>query len=301
MKMNFLYTVPEYKKIRVIIDTDAACEADDPFAIVQGLLSPKLIVKGIVAEHFVEEGSMERSLAEIHTILDAMDMKVPALAGNKGPLVENADKDTVEVSEGSQFIIDEAMKDDDKPLFILCQGAITNVAAAFIKCPEIIKKVTVIWIGTHGEGNVPAPFREFNAGNDIQAANLILKSGTDLWLVPSDVYTTINIGIAEIQRRILPCGEIGKHLFENLDTYNQSEYAGWTKGESWSLGDSPAIALALNPDCGKYVLTPAPDVMEDTSSRVNPYNPIVKIYKDVDSRYILEDLIAKLEIFSSVD
>ena len=297
--MNFLYTVPEYKKIRVIIDTDAACEADDPFAIVQGLLSPKLIVKGIVAEHFVEEGSMERSLAEIRTILDAMDMKVPALAGNKGPLVVNADKDTVEVSEGTQFIIDEALKDDDKPLFILCQGAITNVAAAFIKCPEIIKKVTVIWIGTHGEGNVPAPFREFNAGNDIQAANLILKSGTDLWLVPSDVYTTINIGIAEIQRRILPCGEIGKHLFENLDTYNQSEYAGWTKGESWSLGDSPAIALALNPDCGKYVLTPAPDVMEDTSSRVNPYNPIVRIYKDVDSRYILEDLIAKLEIFTN--
>ena len=157
----------------------------------------------------------------------------------------------------------------------------------------------MIWIGTHGEGNVPAPFREFNAGNDIQAANLILKSGTDLWLVPSDVYTTINIGIAEIQRRILPCGEIGKHLFENLDTYNQSEYAGWTKGESWSLGDSPAIALALNPDCGKYVLTPAPDVMEDTSSRVNPYNPIVRIYKDVDSRYILEDLIAKLEIFTN--
>ena len=52
------------KKIRVIIDTDAACEADDPFAIVQGLLSPKLTVKGIVAEHFVSEGSMERSLAE---------------------------------------------------------------------------------------------------------------------------------------------------------------------------------------------------------------------------------------------
>ena len=26
--------IPDEKKIRVIIDTDAACEADDPFAIV---------------------------------------------------------------------------------------------------------------------------------------------------------------------------------------------------------------------------------------------------------------------------
>ncbi len=40
-----MFNIPENKKIRVIIDTDAACEADDPFAIVHALLSPKLIVK----------------------------------------------------------------------------------------------------------------------------------------------------------------------------------------------------------------------------------------------------------------
>ena len=53
MKRQMLcgFDVPDYKKIRVIIDTDAACEADDPFAIVHAILSPKLIVKGIVAEH----------------------------------------------------------------------------------------------------------------------------------------------------------------------------------------------------------------------------------------------------------
>ena len=59
---------------------------------------------------------------------------------------------------------------------------------------------------------------------------------------------TITIGIAEIKRRIAPCGKIGEHLYNNLMEYNMSEGAGWTKGESWSLGDSPAIALALNPD-----------------------------------------------------
>ena len=59
--MAYLFDVPEYKKVRVIIDTDAACEADDPFAIVQALLSPKLIVKGIVAEHFNVPGSMDKN------------------------------------------------------------------------------------------------------------------------------------------------------------------------------------------------------------------------------------------------
>ena len=67
-----MITIPENKKIRVIIDTDAACEADDPFAIVQALLSPKLVVKGILAEHFNEEGSVRKSYDEIIAILDAI-------------------------------------------------------------------------------------------------------------------------------------------------------------------------------------------------------------------------------------
>ena len=301
--MAFLYDVPDYKKIRVIIDTDAACEADDPFAIVQALLSPKLIVKGILAEQFGVPGSMEKSHEEIQTILECMNMQdIPALRGQDGTMESvfgKKDQGMEKLSEGVRFLIDEAMKEDEKPLYVLCQGAITNVAVAIKACPEIVKRMTVIWIGTHGEAPHEAPFREFNAGNDIAAANTVLTCGGDIWVVPSTVYTTINIGIAEIQRRILPCGKIGEHLFWNLVNYNHSEGAGWTKGESWSLGDSPAIALALNPDCGHYKYVPAPLVAEDTSSL--PYDgevPEVKMYMDVDSRYILEDLIAKLEIFS---
>ena len=47
------FDVKESKKLRVIIDTDTACEADDPFAIAYALMSPKLIVKAIVAEHLL--------------------------------------------------------------------------------------------------------------------------------------------------------------------------------------------------------------------------------------------------------
>ena len=293
--MGFEFEVPDYKKIRVIVDTDAACEADDPFAIVHALLSPKLIVRGIVAEHFGEEGSVERSYAEIETILEAMDMKVPVYIGQKAAM----DRDE-EVSEAVRFIIEEAKKADDKPLFILCQGAITNVAVALKTCPEIADRFTVIWIGTHGEAPRKAPFREFNAGNDIAAANFVLQSSAPLWLVPSLVYTTINIGIAEIQRRIKPCGKIGQHLFRNLVDYNISKFAGWTQGESWSLGDSPTIAIAINPGCGHYKEAKAPHIGPDTSSEVLENAREIRIYTDVDSRYILEDLISKLEIYTEV-
>lgn len=295
--MGLLFDVPDYKKIRVIVDTDAACEADDPFAIVHALLSPKLIVRGITAEHFCVDGSVQKSYDEIKTILEAMNMHVPFYMGEENALTQKGQKGT---SEAADFIINEALLEDEYPLYILCQGAITNVAAAFNKCPDIIGRVTVIWIGTHGEQTI-APFREFNAGNDIIAANEVLSSGTNLWLVPSNVYTTITIGIAEIQNDIYPCGAIGRHLFENMVAYNNSEGAQWTQGESWSLGDSPAIALAINPGCGHYKEIVAPIVCEDTSSSFDFDNgvenrPVIRLYTDADSRYILGDLIAKLKL-----
>ena len=175
--------IPDEKKIRVIIDTDAACEADDPFAIVQALLSPKLIVKGILAEHFNEKGSVQKSYDEIMTILDAMDLKVPVFMGEEDPVDVVGWSESV--SEAADFIISEAMKDDPKPLYILCQGAITNLAAALHRKPAIKDRIRIIWIGTHGVSDKPAPFREFNAGNDVTAANYVLESGetgdVDIW------------------------------------------------------------------------------------------------------------------------
>lgn len=292
-----MFDIPKEKKIRVIIDTDAACEADDPFAIVHALLSPKLIVEGIAAEHFGQEGSVDKSFNEIKTILKLMDSSVPAYMGQNGPV-----DDCKEISEAVRFIIEEAKKTEEltsqekKPLYILCQGAITNVAMALRVCPEIKDNIRIIWIGTHGAGDVKAPFREFNAGNDITAANEVLQSKADIWLVPSDVYITINVGIAEIEQKVAPCGKIGRHLFDNMVEYNLSKEAWWTQGESWSLGDSPAIAIAINPGCGRFIETQAPFVDSDTSSVCRSGNPVIRVYRSVDSRYILEDFYAKLRL-----
>ena len=292
---NDLIKIPDYKKIRVINDTDAACEADDPFAIAQALMSPKLIVRGILAEHFREPDSTKRSYDEVKTVLEAMDVDVPVFMGQKGPL-ETDD----EISSAAQFIIDEAKAGTSSgPIYILCQGAITNVAMALRACPAIKDKIIIVWIGTHGIQNIgkSVPFREFNAGNDVTAANEVLQSGAKIWLVPSDVYTTINVTLAELKVKVEPYGKIGHHLYHNMIDYNLSERAGWTQGESWSLGDSPAIAIAINPGCGKFVEAPAPWINEETGSEVREGAPVIRVYTSVDSRFILEDFFAKLKLF----
>ena len=289
------FDVPQEKKLRVIIDTDAACEADDPFAIAQALMSPKLMVKGILAEHFATEGSVEKSYEEVKTILEAMELEtqVPVFMGEKG-VKSFLECENVSASPAVEFLIQEAMREEAAPLFVLCQGAITNVAVAIKKCPQILERMTIVWIGTHGLAQIP--WREFNSGNDVAAANYVLSNAKNLWLVPSSVYTTITVSLAELELKVLPYGKIGRHLFENMIAYNNSPAAGWCKGESWSLGDSPAIAVALNPDCGHYIEHEAPFINEDTSTSFGKGNPKIRIYTDIDSRYILEDFFAKLRL-----
>src|SRR5574344_2030047 len=87
-RMPLQFEVPENKKIRVIIDTDAACEADDPFAIAHALMSKKLEVKAIFAEQFACEGSTKKSFEEIQTILAAMGISVPVSLGEARRLTE---------------------------------------------------------------------------------------------------------------------------------------------------------------------------------------------------------------------
>ena len=59
---NDLIKIPDNKKIRVIIDTDAACEADDPFAIAQALMNHKAGERVTVES---PNGSYEVEITEI--------------------------------------------------------------------------------------------------------------------------------------------------------------------------------------------------------------------------------------------
>ncbi|MBQ4158296.1 MAG: nucleoside hydrolase [Clostridia bacterium] len=291
--MDYLYEIPDNKKIRVIIDTDAACEADDPFAIAQAMMIRKFIVKGIFATHFGSAGSMQRSLAEIRTILDLMGKTAPVFEGEDGALRDVRTKD---LSPAAKFLIEEAMREDPHPLYVLCLGAITNVARAIIECPHIKHKMKIIWIGGQEIGNDKASVREFNSGNDIDAANFVIGCGSDLTLVPNNVYGSMRISLAEIQRRIYPLGRIGKHLFENMVSYNMQPWAGWTSGESWTLGDNPAVGIALDDSAGVYTYTEAPVFNPDTTWKYVQSRPMIRVCTRIDSRFILEDLIARLEI-----
>ena len=54
--------------------------------------------------------------------------------------------------------------------------------------------------------------------------------------------------------------------------------------------------VALEPNCGQYIVREAPIINEDTSYRFEKGRPMIRVYTSINSRFILEDFIGKLRI-----
>lgn len=291
------FDVPEKKKIRLIIDTDAKNEADDAFAIVHALLTPKFKIKGIIASHFgthLNRCSMQESYDEIQNILEIMDMpeSVPVFHGSADALPNEFSPQT---SEGTECIIREALTDDPRPLFAIFLGPLTDMASAYLLEPRIANRMTAIWIGG---GAWPDGGEEFNLKNDIHAANTIFSSDLPLWQVPRDVYCSMRVSLAELQTRVKPCGKIGQYLFDQLVACNNhwADNPVWPLGESWVLGDSPAVGLLLDPHEYCFTEKPAPRILEDMVYIHRKHDRFIRIYNRIDPRFVLEDIYSKLQL-----
>ena len=169
-KKNYTFSVPDNKRVRMIVSTDCKNEADDQFALAHHLMTPMFILKGIVPCHFNmfsrdygDGHTAQASMDEVNKVLDLMDRQgvCPVCKGSEFPM---KDEQTPAVSDGAKLIAEEAMKDDPHPLFIACQGALTDVASALLMKPEIADRMTAIWIGG---APYPEGGEEFNLRQDI--------------------------------------------------------------------------------------------------------------------------------------
>jgi purine nucleosidase len=291
------FDIPESKKVRLIINTDAKNEADDQYAIVHALLTPRFKIAGITAAHFGTRrthNSMEESYDEILKVLELMDLNGEVRV-TKGAKTAIPDESNAIPSEGADLIIEEAMKDDQQPLYAAFLGPITDLAIAYLKEPRIANRLTALWIGggawPHGE-------EEFNLSNDINAANVVFGSEIPLWVIPKNVYRLMRVSIAELAVNVKPYGAIGKYLYEQLVDFNMAlgDNAEWPLGEMWHLGDSPIVSLLLDDHEYHYEMKPAPRVTEDMRYVHYQDKRLVRWYNYVDPRFTLEDMYAKLKL-----
>lgn len=303
-KLNYLFDVPDTKKIRMIIHTDCKNEADDQFALVHHLMTPKFIVRGIIAGHFNlnpqcygEGNTAKASYNEICKVLKLMDMEeiCPVKKGAEYPL---KNEHSPIGSEGAELIIEEAMKEDKHPLYIVCQGGLTDLATAIIMKPEICNRMTAIWVGG---GAYPMGGFEFNCKSDIVAANILMRSKMPLWQIPINVYKQISLSLAEIQLNVASCGKIGEYLFKQMKEFNEhcAEIVHWPHGEIWGLGDSAAIGVLMEESekTDIYEWIDAPEIDYDSMEyKFDNLHRKIRVYKTINTRLVLGDFFAKLKI-----
>ena len=305
-------TFPTDKSIRVIADTDCSCECDDQFCIAHMLMTPRFDMCGIIAEHYAEPDSEQKSYEEIKrgmSLMDVEDSGIKVLHGAKQAMV---DIYTPVDSEGARFIVEEAMKDDSRPLFICGQAACTNIASAYLMEPRIARKVVVIWIGgrPYPEGGF-----EFNQNNDLNAVRVLFQSDLELWQVPFNVYTAMKISFFEMLNHVYPCGKIGEYLVKHTMEVSggisenvigsrgsdMSKGAAITSfgGELWSLGDSVCVGLMMNNTLGKFHMEKAPDELDNRgfyewSGRKGRE---IRVYDTIDNRFIIQDMFEKFQFY----
>jgi hypothetical protein len=258
---------------------------------------------------------MQESYDEVLKVLDIMKLK-DELPVYKGAEKAIPDENTPISSEGADFIIKEALKDDPTPLYVAFLGPITDLAIAYLKEPKIADKLTALWIGG---GAWPEGEFEFNLMNDINAANVVFRSNIPLWVIPQNVYKLMRVSLAELAVNVKPYGEIGNYLFQQLIDFNfdmvnkhiptiierakesghkidETGINSWPLGEMWHLGDSPIVSLLLDDHQYGYEMKPAPRITSDMRYVHYQNERLVRWYHYVDSTFTLQDMYAKLKL-----
>lgn len=259
----FLSFIQSKERKNVILDTDAFNEIDDQFCIAYLMKRPEEIhLLAINAAPFFNENStgpadgMERSYQEILKLREMVDpdSKIPVFRGSDAFMT---DRNTPVYSEACDNIIKTVMESEEK-VIIVAIGAITNVASAILKCPEIATRAGVIWLGGHAT-HVLQDQIEFNLRGDIAAAQVVFDSGIDLLQVPClGVCSEVSTTPAELGAYLSGKNEVCDYLTNIVTDVCKHKYAG-----SRVIWDVTTATTLLRPDAYEVDIQPCPKIADD--------------------------------------
>lgn len=286
---------PPEGDVRLVIDTDAANEIDDQFALAYAFGAPSLDVAAAYAAPFDNDRSdgpadgMERSYEEIRRVLGSLDRdpEEVALRGSRSTLDDGGPTSNPAVED----LLERARADREGDLYVAALGAPTNVAAAIRRAPEIVDEVVVVWLG--GQPHAWPTADEFNLRGDPAAVRMLFDSGVPLVHVPcTNVAEHLTTSAAELDRH-LDDGPAGEYLRELFDECADRRGAGavWTK-EIWDLAP---IAYLADPSRVSTHLAHSPALTADLTWNRDPTRHLIRVARSVDRDAVFSDLFAAVE------
>jgi hypothetical protein len=230
---------------RVIVSTDIGGTDPDDFQSMVHLLvyADVLDIEGIISSPF-DQGRKEDILsvidcyeadyANLKTYSDHYPTPDTLRALTKQGETERAPYAGVRRStEGSQWIIECARRDDPRPLYVLVWGLLEDVAQALHDAPEILPKLRVYYIG--------GPNKKW--GSD--AYQYIVENHPNLWMIEANsTYRGYFVGGNKegewnnkefVRRHIAGQGALGNFFVGKLDDLKMGD----TPSVNWLLKGAP--------------------------------------------------------------
>ncbi|MDR7159696.1 nucleoside hydrolase [Arthrobacter sp. BE255] len=276
--------IPIQQYCRVIIDNDWAGDPDGLIGLAHHALSPAnrivAVTSSLTNPMFGPPEGMAKAgadlAADLLRVLDYPD-RPTVHAGPDSPF-------TGETREtgAARAIVDAATGADGVRLFLVCAGPLTNVADALLLEPELAALITLVWVGGSARADNAD---EYNYFTDPAAAEFVLgNQRLDIWQFPSETYRRLVVSAAELDHALRKSGPAGTWLW---DVFNGLKVPDFIKfGPLWCLGDSaPLIVTGLGDMTSSF---------EQTSE-----SPDRRIYTDVDSRLVIADFFARLELHAA--
>ena len=250
---------------KIIIDTDPG--QDDAVAILLALASPELEVLGIT----VVAGNVPLNLTAKNAL------KVCELAGQRGTAVyagaaqplqralvtaEHVHGRTgldgpdlpeptmvLQPQHAVDFLIDELRRQPAGSVTLCTLGALTNVALALQRAPDIAPRIQQIVMmgGGFSEGGNITPAAEFNIYVDPHAAHIVFASGVPLVMLPLDVTHQVLTTQARLDRIAAlgtPVARATVALLEFFERFDEQKYG----SDGGPLHDPCVIAYLLQPE-----------------------------------------------------
>ncbi|MBI4429626.1 MAG: nucleoside hydrolase [Ignavibacteriales bacterium] len=248
-----------------LLDTDAG--VDDALAIILALRSPEISVRAIttVAGN-VEVGKCTRNVNYLVDLLQpprrpeiaqgaAKPLKralvtAPEVHGKDGlGGVAPQGSPSLPVAKNAVDVILERCALAEKKLTIVALGPLTNLALAWKKKPQVLRKVgKIVSMGgafrVHGN---TGPVAEFNYYVDPDAAHIVLNSGLPVTVIPLDVTEQVVLMRKEVEYRAKRrASTVARFILSGTRHYMQ--YHRQTEGFSGGyLHDPIAVAAAVWP------------------------------------------------------
>ena len=262
--------MPERRKI--IIDTDPG--QDDAMAILLALASPELDLLGITAvAGNVPLPLTARNARVVCELAGRPD--VPVFAGCAAPMqrklvtaehvhgksgLDGADLPEpampLQPAHAVDFLIETLRREPAGSVTLVPIGPLTNIATAITRAPDIVARVgqIVLMGGAYFEvGNI-TPTAEFNIYVDPEAADIVMKSGVQITMLPLDAthkVLTTRPRIEAFRRLGTPVGTAVTGWLDFFERFDVEKYG----AEGGPLHDPCTIAWLLDPQLfsGRHV------------------------------------------------